>query len=78
MLGRSARRPFPGLAVSGTGCVVLMSLGGGGLLTDVTLMAGALGRMNFVSWKRPLSCQFLTMGTLCCVSTVHVIGTWGG
>lgn len=35
-----------------------------GLLTDVTLMDGALGRMNFVSWNSPLACQFCTIGTL--------------
>lgn len=33
-------------------------------LTDVTGMDGALGSMNFVSWKRPLLCQFSTIGAL--------------
>lgn len=40
------------------------------MLTDVTLMEGALGRMNFVSWKRPLCCQFRTIGTLQYVSVL--------
>lgn len=51
------------LLVSGTGCVDA-DQAGGRVLTDVTLMEGALGRMNFVSWKRPLCCQFRTIGTL--------------
>lgn len=69
MPGWSARRPFVlgGSSLSVGLAVVILVRTDIRLPTDVTLLAGALGRMNFVSWNRPLSCQFRTMGTLCWV-----------